>query len=124
MVRAFACSAVVAVSAAFMQVSPGLSAPVFPRVLVKEASVVEQVRLRRPFPHRGFYGPRFYRMGAYRAFRPPWRGYGPGWAVGPFVAGAIVGGALAAPYFGPYRPYGYYRHSDWPCNSWRQDCQK
>jgi hypothetical protein len=42
-----------------------------------------------------------------------WRGGGWGWG-GPFVAGAIVGGALAAPYwygyggYGPYYPYGAY----------------
>jgi hypothetical protein len=40
-----------------------------------------------------------------------WRG-GWGWGPGPFVAGAVVGGALAAPYYygayGPYGPYGYY----------------
>jgi hypothetical protein len=44
-----------------------------------------------------------------------WRGGGWGWGWGgPFVAGAIVGGALAAPYwygyggYGPYYPYGAY----------------
>jgi hypothetical protein len=40
-----------------------------------------------------------------------WRG-GWGWGPGPFVAGALVGGALAAPYYygayGPYYPYGPY----------------
>jgi hypothetical protein len=43
-----------------------------------------------------------------------WRGgWGWGWGA-PFVAGAIVGGALAAPYwyggygYGPYYPYGPY----------------
>jgi hypothetical protein len=39
-----------------------------------------------------------------------WRG-GWGWGPGPFVAGALVGGALAAPYYygyGPGRYYGYY----------------
>jgi hypothetical protein len=40
-----------------------------------------------------------------------WRG-GWGWGPGPFVAGAVVGGALAAPYYYrgyyPYGPYGYY----------------
>lgn len=38
--------------------------------------------------------------------------YGPGWGPGPFVAGAIVGGAVAAaataPYYRPYGPYAYY----------------
>lgn len=48
-----------------------------------------------------------------------WRGRGWGWGVGSgLVAGAIVGGALAAPYYGygypyygyayPYPSYGYY----------------
>jgi hypothetical protein len=44
-----------------------------------------------------------------------WRG-GWGWGPGPFIAGAVVGGALAAglaapyPYYGysPYSPYGPY----------------
>jgi len=41
-----------------------------------------------------------------------WRG-GWGWGPGPFVAGAVIGGALAAPYYycygyGPYYPYGPY----------------
>lgn len=40
-----------------------------------------------------------------------WRG-GCCWGPGPFVAGAVVGGALAAPYYYrggyPYGPYGYY----------------
>jgi hypothetical protein len=48
-----------------------------------------------------------------------WRGRGWGWGPGPFfgglAAGAIIGGALAAPYYypgyygyGPYYPYGPY----------------
>jgi hypothetical protein len=39
-----------------------------------------------------------------------WRG-GWGWGPGPFVAGALVAGAIAAPYYygyGPYYPYGPY----------------
>ncbi len=40
-----------------------------------------------------------------------WYGRGWGWGPGPFfgglAAGAIVGGALAAPYYYPYRYYGY-----------------
>jgi len=39
-----------------------------------------------------------------------WRG-GWGWGPGPFVAGAVIGGGLAAPYwsgYGPYYPYGSY----------------
>jgi len=37
-----------------------------------------------------------------------WRG-GWGWGLGGFAAGAIVGSALAAPYYyGGYAPYGYY----------------
>jgi hypothetical protein len=36
-----------------------------------------------------------------------WRGgWGWGWGLGGFAAGAIVGSALAAPYY--YAPYGYY----------------
>jgi len=45
--------------------------------------------------------------------------YGPGWGPGPFIAGALVGGAVAAaatapyyygpgPYYAPYGPYPYY----------------
>ncbi len=38
-----------------------------------------------------------------------WRGRGWGWGWGgPFVAGALIGGAIAAPYYyGYYGPYGY-----------------
>jgi len=40
-----------------------------------------------------------------------WRGgWGWGWGPGPFVAGAIVGGALAAPYYYGYYPYGPYAY--------------
>jgi hypothetical protein len=35
-------------------------------------------------------------------------GWGPGPAFGGFVAGALLGGALAAPYYYPYGYYGYY----------------
>ena len=41
-----------------------------------------------------------------------WRG---GWGWGPgagFVAGAVIGGALAAPYYG--YPYGYYGYGYYP----------
>jgi BA14K-like protein len=38
-----------------------------------------------------------------------WRGHGWGWGLGGFAAGAIIGGAIAAPYYyGGYSPYGYY----------------
>lgn len=43
-----------------------------------------------------------------------WRhggGYGwgyRGWGWAPFAAGAVIGGALAAPYYYPYGPYPYY----------------
>jgi hypothetical protein len=37
-----------------------------------------------------------------------WRGGGFGWGLGGFAAGAIIGGALASPYYyGGYYPYGY-----------------
>jgi hypothetical protein len=37
-----------------------------------------------------------------------WRG-GWGWGLGGFAAGAIIGGAIARPYYyGGYYPYGYY----------------
>jgi len=40
------------------------------------------------------------------AVRWGWRGGGWGWGVGAgFVGGAIIGGALAAPYYYGYRPY-------------------
>lgn len=38
-----------------------------------------------------------------------WRGgWGWGWGLGGFAAGALVGSALAAPYYYPYGYYGYY----------------
>jgi hypothetical protein len=46
----------------------------------------------------------------------PWGWWGPGPFVGGLVAGAVVGSALAAPY---YYPYGYYGPSPYgPC-AWR-----
>lgn len=47
----------------------------------------------------------------YGGWRHGW-GWGyPGWGLAPFAAGAVIGGALAAPYYyypyGPY-PYTYY----------------
>ncbi len=57
-----------------------------------------------------------------------WRG-GWGWGPGPFVAGALIGGALAAPYYygpGPYYPYGpYYRYgcrNVWNGYNWVRAC--
>ena len=41
-------------------------------------------------------------------------GWGPGPFVGGLAAGAIVGGALAAPYYYPYGPYGYYGYGPYP----------
>jgi hypothetical protein len=43
-----------------------------------------------------------------------WRGPGP--VIGGFVAGAVVGSALAAPYYYPYGYYGPYPYG--PC-TWR-----
>lgn len=42
-------------------------------------------------------------------------GWGPGWGPGPFIAGALIGGAIAAAatapyYYGGYGPYSYYAH--------------
>ena len=34
-----------------------------------------------------------------------WWGRGWGWGPGPFFAGAVIGGALAAPYYYGYYPY-------------------
>jgi hypothetical protein len=49
---------------------------------------------------------------AWGRWGPGWGWHGGwGWGPGPFVAGAVVGGALAAPYYYrgyPYGPYGYY----------------
>jgi hypothetical protein len=44
-------------------------------------------------------------------------GWGPGPVVGGFVAGALVGSALAAPYYYPYG-YGYGPYPYGPC-AWR-----
>ena len=42
-----------------------------------------------------------------------WRG-GWGWCLGGFAAGALIGGALAAPYYNPYGYYGYYAPYPYP----------
>ena len=56
-------------------------------------------------------------------------GYGYGWGPGPFVAGAIVGGAVAAaattPYYRPYGYYGYYGRACqpvWNGYNWVRAC--
>jgi hypothetical protein len=41
-------------------------------------------------------------------------GWGWGWGLGGFAAGAIVGSALAAPYYNPYGYYGYYGYGPYP----------
>ena len=41
-----------------------------------------------------------------------WRGGGWGWGLGGFAAGAVVGAALASPYYG--YPYGYYAPYPYP----------
>ena len=60
--------------------------------------------------------------------------HGPGWGPAPFVAGAIVGGAVAAaatapyyyaPYNGPYAYYGYYGpacRNVWNGSYWARAC--
>jgi hypothetical protein len=61
-----------------------------------------------------------------------WRG-GWGWGPGPFIAGAVIGGALAAPYYGygygryyPYGPYssyyGYGCQRYWNGYAWVRGC--
>lgn len=51
-----------------------------------------------------------------------WRGGGWGWGA-PFVAGAIVGGALAAPYYyGGY--YGYYPYGSYPYYPYYYGCRR
>lgn len=48
-------------------------------------------------------------------------GWGWGWGVGAFAAGAVIGSALAAPYYYPPYPYYYgpYPYYGRPC-AWRQ----
>lgn len=57
-----------------------------------------------------------------------WRG-GWGWGPGPFVAGALVAGAMTAPYwygYGPYYPYGPYPYYGcrrfWNGYAWVRSC--
>ena len=45
-------------------------------------------------------------------------GWGWGWGPGPFIAGAVIGGtmaAAAAPYYYGYSPYGPYPYYGPPC---------
>jgi hypothetical protein len=57
-----------------------------------------------------------------------WGGWG--WGPGPFFAGAVIGGALAAPYYyrgyypyGPYGGYPYYRcRPVWNGYGWVRGC--
>jgi hypothetical protein len=37
-----------------------------------------------------------------------------GWGLGGFAAGAVIGSALAAPYYSPYGYYGYYAPYPYP----------
>jgi hypothetical protein len=48
-----------------------------------------------------------------------WHGGGWGWGAGGFVAGALVGSALAAPYYYPYGYYPPYPYYGRPCY-WRR----
>lgn len=47
-----------------------------------------------------------WRGGGWRGGSRGWRGGGRGWGYGGLAAGAIIGGALASGYYGPYG-YGY-----------------
>lgn len=55
-----------------------------------------------------------------------WWGRGWGWGPGPFFAGAVIGGALAAPYYYgyyPHGPYPYYRcRPVWNGYAWARGC--
>jgi hypothetical protein len=55
-----------------------------------------------------------------------WWGRGWGWGPGPFFAGAVIGGGLAAPYYYgyyPYGPYPYYRcRPVWNGYAWARGC--
>ncbi len=58
-----------------------------------------------------------------------WWGPGWGWGPGPFVAGVVVGGAVAAAtapyYYRPYAPYPYYGpgcRSVWNGYAWVRAC--
>jgi hypothetical protein len=90
-----------AVTAAFMTMSNPASAQVagarMAAPFAAPASDVTQVQWRR----RYWGGPRFYR--GYPYYRRGWGYWGPG-----FATGLVLGGALAAPYAYGY-PYGGYR---------------
>jgi hypothetical protein len=82
--------------------APAVAAPLMPAPVAEKAVDVENIQYRR---HRGYYrdGGRHYYNGhrGYRHYRPGYRRYNDYWFPGgAFVAGALIGGALAAP--GPY----------------------
>lgn len=101
-VKALAAAAVIAVGVGSLGAS---AAPVAGALALKNAtpSNVETVRWGGGWGGRGWGG------GGWG-----WRGRGWGWGVGAgFATGAIIGGALAAPYYYGY-PYPYYGYPYYP----------
>jgi len=136
----YVCAATMALSGVAMTAAPTIAAPIAPMAqpqtptAVNAAEDVQYRRYPRRFgramiePRRGFYQQRggYYYNGyrGYRGYRPGYRRYNDFWfPAGAFIAGALIGGALAAPdpYYAPRRVYrgGGNAHVEWCYNRYR-----
>jgi len=143
----YVCAATMALSGVAMTAAPTIAAPLAPIAQPAAPTTLgaEQVQYRR-WPryavpnragqgiYRGYRGNRgFYRERnwayynghrGYRGYRPGYRRYNDFWfPAGAFIAGAVIGGALASPdpYYAPRRVYrgGGNSHVEWCYNRYR-----
>ena len=123
------CAAAMAVTAVATTSVGASAAPVVPLIRSDAPTVAaEQVQYRR-YPRRGFYrynGGGYYNgYRGYRTYRRGYRRHNDFWfPAGAFIAGALIGGALAAPsdpYYAPRRVYrgGGNAHVRWCYNRYR-----
>lgn len=112
------CSAVMTIGSLAVPVAPAFAMPMPSTGFEAPTSNLQEIRYRRGF-HRVY--PRYYRHGFHRPYRAYRHG---GWLPGAFIAGAIIGDAIAnGPYRYHHRPYrGYDYYYQGRCSGWRGDC--
>ncbi len=135
----YVCAATMALSGVAMTAAPTVAAPIAPMAQPERptTATAEEVQYRRfPRRYRGSnFGPRrgFYRNNngyyyngyrGYRGYRNGYRRHNDFWfPAGAFIAGALIGGALADPdpYYAPRRVYrgGGNTHVSWCYNRYR-----
>jgi hypothetical protein len=126
----YVCAATMAFTGVAVTAGPTIAAPIAPIAQPEKptSATVEEVQYRR-YPRRGFYryGGGAYYNGhrGYREYRRGYRRHNDFWfPAGAFIAGAIIGGALATPdpYYAPRRVYrraGGNAHVEWCYNRYR-----